>query len=111
MKREIFIIGAGKLGAKIASLLYDAGHNVLVVDKNNKSFLKLDNFSGFTTNGDATDIDFLKSLDIEEAKMVIITTDNDNTNLYLADVCFSIFDIKKIYVRLSGTDKGALLEN
>lgn len=111
MKSEIFIIGAGKLGVKIASLLYDTGHNVLVIDKSDKAFLKLDDFSGFTINGDATDLDFLKNLNIKEAKMVIITTDNDNTNLFLADVCFYLFDIKKIYVRLSDTDKGLLLEN
>jgi trk system potassium uptake protein TrkA len=111
MKGEIFVIGAGKLGAKIASLLYDEGHNVVVIDKSDSAFHKLDDFSGFTVNGDATDLDFLKSQDIEDAEMVIITTDSDNTNLFLADVCFYLFDIKKIYVRLSDTDKGLLLEN
>lgn len=111
MKNEIFVIGAGKLGTKIASLLYESGKNVVVIDKNDSAFHKLDDFSGFTVNGDATDLDFLRSIDIQEAKMVIITTNDDNTNLFLADVCFYLFDIKKIYVRLSDTDKGFLLEN
>lgn len=111
MKSEIFVTGAGKLGAKIASSLYDGGHNVLVIDKSDTAFLKLDEFSGFTVNGDATDLDFLDSLEIKDAKMVIIATENDNTNLFLADVCFYLFDIKKVYVRLSDADKGLLLEN
>jgi len=111
MKSDIFVIGAGKFGSKIASLLYDKGQNVLVIDKADKAFHKLDDFSGFTINGDATDLSLLESLGIKDAKMVIITTDDDNTNLFIADVCFYLFDIRKIYVRLSDTDKGTLLEN
>ncbi|MFA6624156.1 MAG: NAD-binding protein [Bacilli bacterium] len=111
MKDSVIVIGAGKLGAKLARLLNENGENVLVADKQSDAFYKLDDFSGFTIVGDATDLDFLKSIDIEDSKMVIITTNDDNVNIFLAEVCFYIFAIKKIYVRLSDTDKGKLLEN
>lgn len=111
MKNHIIVIGAGKLGAKLARLLYNKGRNVVVIDKNNEAFYKLDDFSGFTIEGNATDLEFLNSIDIKNAKEVIITTNDDNTNIFLAEVCFYLYDIEKIYVRLSDTDKGELIKN
>ncbi|HRX45797.1 MAG TPA: hypothetical protein P5091_07135 [Acholeplasmataceae bacterium] len=41
---------------------------------------------------------------------VVITTDSDNTNIYLSHICYYVYNVPKIYVRLSDTDKGKLLE-
>jgi trk system potassium uptake protein len=112
MKRNKFIvIGSGRLGSSIATRMSELGEDVLIVDSNDDSFRKLqETFSGYEVVGDATDMLVLENAFIKQAKTVVITTNNDNTNLYLAHVCYYIYDVPAIYVRLSDTDKGALIE-
>ncbi len=112
-KNKSVVIGSGRLGANIAAMLSDAGNDVLIIDKDGSSFRKLaDTFSGYDVIGDATDLTILENEAlIKEAKEVIITTDSDNINLFIAHLCFYVFDVPNIYARFSDTDKGKLIEN
>jgi len=113
MKRnKTVVIGSGRLGANIAAKLSDLGNDVLIIDKDGSSFRKLsETFSGYVV-GDATDLGILENeAFIKEAKEVIITTDSDNVNLFIAHICFFIYDVPNIYVRFSDTDKGKLIEH
>ena len=114
MKRnKTVVIGSGRLGANIAAKLSDLGNDVLIIDKDGSSFRKLsETFSGYDIVGDATDLGILENeAFIKEAKEVIITTDSDNVNLFIAHICFFIYDVPNIYVRFSDTDKGKLIEH
>jgi trk system potassium uptake protein len=112
MKRnKIMIIGSGRLGASIATKLSEDGEDVYIIDKNQDSFRKLqDTFSGYEIVGDATDLAVLDDSGIKMTKMVVITTDNDNVNIYLSHICYYIYNVPNIYIRLNDSDKGALLE-
>lgn len=111
MRNKTIVIGSGRLGANIATHLSGQGQDVLIVDKTSDSFRKLsDTYSGYDIVGDATDLAVLESSLIEEAKEVIITTNDDNVNLYIAHLCFYIYDVPNIYARFSDTDKGQLIE-
>ncbi len=112
-KDKILVIGCGRLGASIATKLSDLGFDVVMLDKSDDSFRKLDdNFGGYTVVGDATDQFVLESDDlIHEVKEVIITTDSDNINLFISHLCFFVYDIPKIYVRFSDTSKAKLIEH
>ncbi len=107
----IVVIGIGRLGASIAKQLSQQGENVLCIDSDEKAFNKLDDFSGFTQVGDATDLEFLRDLGIENAKTIIITTENDDTNIYLGHVCFLIFNCLRVFIRLDDSDKKKLLKD
>ena len=109
-KNTVVVIGIGRLGASIAKELSSDGESVLCVDANPLSFNKLEDFSGFTELGDATDLEFLKKLDISRAKSIIITTDSDDVNIFLGHVCFMIFNSLSIYIRLSDSNKSKLLK-
>jgi len=112
MKRNKFIvIGSGRLGSSIAAKMSELGEDVLIVDSNDDSFRKLnETFSGYEVVGDATELMVLENAYIKQAKTVVITTNNDNINLFLSHVCYYIYDVPEIYVRLSDTDKGRLIE-
>jgi trk system potassium uptake protein TrkA len=112
MKRNKFlVIGSGRLGANIATYMSDHGEDVIILDIRHESFRKLnDSFSGYEMIGDATDMSILESAYIDHTKTVVITTDNDNTNIFLAHVCYFIYNVPKIYVRLNDNEKGRLLE-
>jgi trk system potassium uptake protein TrkA len=112
MKRNKFIvIGSGRLGANIATRMSDRGEDVIILDIRHESFRKLnESFSGYEMTGDATDMSVLEEAYINYANTVVITTDNDNTNIFLAHVCYYIYNVPQIYVRLNDNDKGRLLE-
>lgn len=101
MKNKVVIIGCGRLGASIASYAASQSLNVIVVDSNASSFERLDEpFSGFTVTGDATDCTLLeKEAYIQTAESVVVTTGNDNVNLYLAHLLSRIYEVPEIVVR------------
>lgn len=108
-KNGVLIVGASRLGAHIALTLQQAKRNVTVIDKDESSFDKLEDFQGFTIVGDATDINTLENIKISNFDMVVVTTDSDNTNLFIGDVCNTVYDVPKIYIRLNDSDKVKLL--
>lgn len=112
-RNKILIIGSGRLGASIAGKLSAAGLDVVIIDKDVSSFRKLDDeFGGYDIVGDATDLFVLENeVIINEVNEVIITTNSDNVNLFIAHICFYIYDVPHIYVRLNDNDKGILLKN
>lgn len=112
MKRNKFIvIGSGRLGSNIATSMSELGEDVIIIDAVDDSFRKLqESFSGYQVVGDATDLTILENSYIKQAKTAVITTDSDNVNIYLAHICFYVYNVPKIFVRLSDTDKGKLLE-
>ena len=107
----VIVIGIGRLGASIARDLSESGENVMCIDMNAEAFNKLDDFAGYTQVGDATDLDFLEKIGIKRAKAVIITTDSDDINVYLSHVCFLIFNLLHIYIRLGDSNKSKLLKD
>jgi trk system potassium uptake protein TrkA len=111
-KTKSVIIGSGRLGASIATMLSDQGRDVLIVDKEQTSFRKLnETFSGYDIIGDATDMSILENeASIREADEVIITTDSDNVNLFIAHLCFYVYHVPNIYVRFTDNDKGVLVK-
>ena len=101
LKNKTLIIGCGRLGASIANADSLSGKNVLVVDKDSRSFeLLSDLFSGYTFLGDVTDLSLLEEAYITSAKEIIIATGDDNVNLFLAYVARNLYNVPKIYVRL-----------
>lgn len=104
------IIGCGRLGASVANYSSAQGNDVIVIDENSAAFTKLDEtFSGYTVVADATDIEELEDAFIDTVKEVIITTEDDNVNLFLAHLCADILEVPYVYVRFDDPDKGYLI--
>jgi len=112
MKRNKFIvIGSSRLGSNIATKMSELGDDVIIIDKNENAFRKLkESFSGYQVIGDATDLSILENSYIKHARTVVVTTNSDNVSIFLAHICYYIYNVPKIFVRLSDIDKGKLLE-
>ena len=111
MRNRTFIIGCGRLGASIANYSSQQGESVVVIDFEKSSFERLDDsFSGYTISCDATDVDELRDAGIMTAREVIITTGNDNINLFLAHVCSTLLEVPYVYVRFDDPEKGFLIQ-
>lgn len=97
----IVIAGCGRLGANLANTLSDGGKNVIIIDKNPDAFRKLSpSFGGIVMTGDATEILVLNNAEIEKATAVISVTNNDNTNIMVAQLAKEEFNIGQVIARL-----------
>ncbi len=95
------IIGCGRLGANLANALSNEGENVLIMDENRDSFRRLaSNFGGLSVVGDGTDLDMLREAQIRQASAVIAVTNDDNTNIMIAQIARDIFHVKRVIARL-----------
>ncbi len=109
--KTVIVAGAGRLGANLAGALCTQGFQVTIIDKDSDSFRKLpENFSGFQITADATDTDVLERAGISTADMVIVATENDNTNSLIAQTASRIYNTPKVYMRLDDTEKEQLID-
>ncbi len=111
LKNKTIIVGCSSLGATITNKFSTEGKNLMVVDKNPKNFERLsDRFSGFTITGDVSDLQVLEEAGISSCSEIVIVTNDDNLNLFVAHVARKIYDVPNIYIRLTEPDNEILLK-
>ena len=111
IKNKTLIVGCGRLGSSMANKCSLEGKNIIVLDQNADAFDKLsDAFGGYTVVGDVTDPVFLEEAYVSSAKEIIITTGDDNVNLFIAHIARKIYDVPEIYVRLNNPENEVLLK-
>ena len=111
LRNKTIICGCSSLGATITNKFSTEGKNLMVVDIEPKNFGRLsDRFSGYTIVGDVSDLEILEEAGIASAKEIVITTDDDNLNLFVAHIARKIYGVPNIYVRLSEPDNEMLLK-
>jgi trk system potassium uptake protein TrkA len=111
-KEKAIVIGAGRLGSYIATELSLKGHGVVIIDKDGSAFRKLsDQFSGFHYIGDAVDSEVLEQAGIKDSNILIATTNNDNTNIFVSHIASMVYFVDRVYLRLGDIEKSTLIEN
>lgn len=82
---NVAIVGAGKLGFKVAEALSEGDYAITMIDKDeevlNKTSQHLDIL---TMNSDARDTNVLKGMGIHTFHYLLAVTDNDETNIVIA---------------------------
>ena len=102
---NIIVVGCGRVGSQLATLLSNNGNNVCVVDTNDAAFENLGrNFNGTTVEGVGFDTDVLVRAGVEEADVVAATTTFDNTNLMITEVASRLYHVPHVIARLSNPD-------
>ena len=97
----IIIVGCGRLGSLLAGRLSQAGHSVVVVDRQEAAFDKVAlGFSGFKITGDAAELAVLRQAKIERANILLAVTDHDNLNLMVAQVAHTVFQVPRVLARV-----------
>ncbi|MDA3936144.1 MAG: TrkA family potassium uptake protein [Actinomycetota bacterium] len=98
---NVIVVGCGRVGSQLATLLSIEGHNVVVIDKDAEAFKRLGTmFNGVTIRGLGFDEEILQEAGIVEADAFAAVTDLDNTNLMAAEVARKIFGVKHAVARL-----------
>ena len=82
---KVAIVGAGKLGYRVAAALLGGDYAITIIDKNENVLNKLSQqLDVLTINADARDISVLKSADIGNFNYLLAVTDNDEANIVIA---------------------------
>lgn len=98
---NVIVVGSGRVGSQLATLLSIDGHNVTVIDKDADSFRRLGTaFNGITIRGLGFDEDVLEEAGIRECDAFAAVTNLDNTNLMAAEVARKIFGVPHVVARL-----------
>jgi len=98
---KVVIMGCGRVGARIASILDHNGHDVTVIDIDSRAFRRLaSDFRGETLIGTGIDEDVLRAAGIEEATAFIAVTNGDNRNIMAAQVARNIFNVPEVVCRI-----------
>lgn len=98
---NIIVVGCGRVGSHLATLLSEDGHNVSVIDRSADAFKNLGrDFNGRTVRGIGFDEGVLKDAGIDEANVVAAVTSNDNANLMTAEVARRIYGVSHVITRL-----------
>ncbi|MEN8613930.1 TrkA family potassium uptake protein [Dehalogenimonas sp. THU2] len=98
---KVIIMGCGRVGAQLASLLDKEGHSVVALDTDAYSFRRLPaDFKGTALLGNGLDEDVLKKAGIEEADAFVAVTQGDNRNVMAAQMARKIFNVNKVLCRI-----------
>ena len=98
---KIVIMGCGRVGAQLASLLDKEGHTVTTLDVDAYSFRRLPpDFGGTALLGNGLDEESLKKVGIEDADVFVAVTQGDNRNVMAAQIAKHIFNVPKVVCRI-----------
>lgn len=102
------IVGCGRVGAGLASLLDADGHEVVVLDVATQSFGRLaPGFSGQALRGDGTDESVLERAGTRGADWFFALTNGDNRNILAAQLATKSFDIEHVVCKVNDPVRAA----
>ncbi len=108
---HVVVVGCGRVGSGLASILEDSGHTVAVIDQNSKAFRRLpEGFSGTLVNGVGFDRDRLREAGIEEASALAAVTSGDNSNIMVARTAREVFGVERVVARIYDPRRAAIYE-
>lgn len=98
---KVVVMGCGRVGARVASILDHSGHQVTVIDTVGGAFRRLSpEYGGDTVIGTGIDEDVLRSAGIETANAFVAVTNGDNRNIMAGQVARAIFGVDQVIVRI-----------
>jgi trk system potassium uptake protein TrkA len=98
---KVVIMGCGRVGAQLATLLDQEGHSVTTLDVDAYAFRRLPpDFKGTAILGNGLEEEVLRRAGIEEADAFVAVTQGDNRNVMAAQIAQKIFHVKKVVCRI-----------
>ncbi|MFN8559090.1 MAG: TrkA family potassium uptake protein [Dehalococcoidia bacterium] len=98
---RVIIMGCGRVGAQLATLLDRDRHDVTVLDVSAGAFERLPaGFRGRALAGNGIDQDVLRRAGIEGADAFVACTQGDNRNVMAAQIAKHIFHVPRVVCRI-----------
>jgi len=95
------ILGCGRVGARLASVLDQEGYDVRIIDRNTDAFRRLSpDFRGQAIVGSGIDDDVLMRAGIDKAAVFAAVTNDDNTNIMASQIAMVLHHVPKVITRI-----------
>ena len=110
MKKQVVVVGLGRFGSSVATSLYNLGHDVLAMDKDEA---KVQNMMGHATHaltGNATDEHVFRELGIPDYDVAIVAIGSDMVSSVMASVLLKTMGVPYIVARAHDELHGNTLE-
>ena len=102
---NIIICGAGRVGFTIAKILSEQGHSITIIDQSSDDIQKIDDTLDVKSIvGKGTYPSILEKANAADADMIIAVTRNDEINMLICQIAFSIFNVPKKIARIRSQD-------
>tara|TARA_Y100001970_G_scaffold155390_1_gene190241 strand:- start:4988 stop:6361 length:1374 start_codon:yes stop_codon:yes gene_type:complete len=102
---NIIICGAGRVGFTIAKLLTEQDHSVTIIDQSSEDIQKLnESLDVKAIVGKATYPSILEKADASNADMIIAVTKNDEINMLICQIAYTVFNVPKKIARIRSQD-------
>ena len=102
---NIIICGAGRVGFTIAKLLVEQNHSITVIDQSSEDIQKInDSLDVKAIVGKATYPSVLEKANATEADMIIAVTKNDEINMLVCQIAYTVFNVPKKIARIRSQD-------
>ncbi len=108
-KTDVVILGCGRVGSRLATMMDGDGFNVTVIDTDGYAFRRLpESFRGRTILGTGIDEDVLRRAGIEGARTFIAVTNNDNPNIMAAQIAQEVFRVPEVLARVYDVERASM---
>jgi len=98
---QIVIVGGGLVGSTLADKLSRDGHDVCLIDSNPEKVRELaETFDVRVLEGNGATASMLRRAGIEEADLVVATSNSDEVNMVVGLLASALFQVSRIVVRL-----------
>ena len=98
---NIIICGAGRVGYTIAKLLTKQDHSITIIDQSSEDIQKInETLDVKAIVGKATSPNILEKANTKDADMIIAVTRNDEINMLICQIAYSIFKVPKKIARI-----------
>jgi trk system potassium uptake protein TrkA len=98
---RVIIIGCGRVGILLTQELAKAGHEIVVIDKNEHAFDRMPpGFEARTIVGLGFDRDVLEDAGVKDADALLAVSSGDNSNILSARVAREHYHVPKVIARI-----------
>jgi len=98
---KIVILGCGRVGSALATLMSRENHEVRIIDRDGDAFRRLgSDYAGMRVVGIGIDEDVLRRAGIHDADAFVSVTNGDNTNIMAAQIAKERFGVPTVIARI-----------
>ena len=110
MKKQVVVIGLGRFGYSVARSLYNLGHDVLAIDKDEVRVQEIMGQATYALTGDATNEAVLRELGIPDYDSAVVAIGADIVPSIMASVLLKTMGVPYIVARAHNELHGNTLE-
>ena len=107
----IIIIGGGKIGEYLVSMLMEEGHDIALIEKEEEKAKHMaENYDILVIKGDGGEAKYLEDAGIHKADVLIACTGSDQINFVACQLAKSTYNVPKVIARTTNPSNKVLYE-